>query len=74
MHSESDNIEIMILIQVEDFDSLKNRYQSNVENMRGSEFPFYYVQILCYNCHEVSLNRGGSYIDSPDWIKTKVQQ
>ena len=22
-------------------------------------------------CHKINLNRGGSYIDSPDWIKNK---
>ena len=28
------------------FDSLKNRYQNNLELMRGSEFIFDYVQLL----------------------------
>ena len=27
-----------------------------------------------YKCHEISFKRGGSYIDSPDWIKNKKQQ
>ena len=39
--------------------------------MKGSEFVFDYVQLLYYICHEISLNRGGSYIDSPDWVKNK---
>ena len=27
---------------------------------------------VCYHkCHEIYLNHGGSYIDSPDWIKSK---
>ena len=39
--------------------------------MRGSDFVFDYVQLLNYKCHKISLNRVGSYIDSPDWIKTK---
>ena len=26
---------------------------------------------MYYNCHETNLDRGGSYIDSPDWIKNK---
>ena len=47
------------------FDSLKNRYQNNLESMRDSEFVFDYVQLLDYKCH------GGSYIDFPDWIKHK---
>ena len=42
--------------------------------MRGSELAFYYVQLLYYKCHKINRNRGGSYIDSLDWIKTKKQQ
>ena len=53
------------------FDSLKNRYQSNLELMKGSEFVFDYVHLLYYKCHKTNPNRGGSYIDSPDWIKDK---
>ena len=29
------------------------------------------VELLYYGLHKISLNRGGSYIDSPDWIKHK---
>ena len=39
--------------------------------MRGSEFVFDYVHLLYYKCHKINLNRGGSYIDSPDWIRSK---
>ena len=72
MHSKSDNTEIMIngeteLIK-ELFESLKNRYQNNFESMK---FAFDYVQLLYYKCHKINLNCGGSYIDSPDWIKNK---
>ena len=35
--------------------------------MWGSQFVFDYVQLLYYKCHTINLNRGGSYIDSPDW-------
>ena len=42
--------------------------------MGCSEFIFNCVQLLYYECHKISLNRGGSYIDSPDLIKTKKQQ
>ena len=43
MHSESDDIEIMISDKVDEvikeiFDSLKNRYQNDLELMKGSEF------------------------------------
>ena len=39
--------------------------------MKVSEFVFDYVQLLYYNCHKINFNCGGSYIDSPDWIKNK---
>ena len=39
--------------------------------MEGSEFVFDYVQLLYYKYHEINLNQGGSYIDSPDWIENK---
>ena len=37
--------------------------------MKGSESVFDYVHLLYYKFHEINPNRGGSYIDSPDWIK-----
>ena len=41
--------------------------------MKGGQFVFDYVQLLYYIhiCHKINPNRGGSYIDSPDWIKNK---
>ena len=27
--------------------------------------------MLFYSLHKISLNRGGSYIDSPEWLKNK---
>ena len=39
--------------------------------MEGSDFVFESVDLLYYILHKISLNRGGSYIDSPDWIKHK---
>ena len=53
------------------FLSLKNRYQNNLESMKGNEFVFDYVQLLYYKCHNINSSGGGSYIDSPDWIKYK---
>ena len=53
------------------FDSLKNRYQNNLQSMTGSEVVFNYAQLLYYKCHRINFNRGGSHIDSPDWIKNK---
>ena len=39
--------------------------------MRGSEFSYDSVGVLYYNFNKVSLSRGGSYIDSPKWLKIK---
>ena len=37
--------------------------------MRGSEFNFDSVTALCYHLQIISLKRGGSYIDFPEWLK-----
>ena len=76
MHSKSDNIEIMVNNEADEvikehFNTLKNRYQNKLESMKGSEFVFSYVHLLYHKCHKINQNRGGSYIDSPDWIKNK---
>ena len=39
--------------------------------MKGSRFSFNYVHLLYYKFHKIDLNRGGSYIDFFDWIKSK---
>ena len=39
--------------------------------MRGSEFIFDSVDLLYYKFYKISLNRGGSYIDSPERLKNK---
>ena len=76
MHSKNDNIEIMINDAADEFikelfDSLTNIYQNNLESMKVSEFVFDYVQSLYYKCYKINPNCGGSYTDSPDWIKNK---
>ena len=53
------------------FDSLKSRCQNNLELIKVSEFVFDYVHLLYYKCHKINPDRGGSYIHSPDWIKSK---
>ena len=76
MHLKSDKIEIMINDEADEVikelsHSLKNRYQNNFESMKGIEFVFDYVHLLCYKCLKINLNRDGSHIDSSDWIKKK---
>ena len=76
MYSKSDNIEITISDEVDQvtkelFGSLENRCQNNLESMKGSEFAFDYAHLMYYKCHEIDLNRDGSYVGSPVWIKNK---
>ena len=53
------------------FDSLKKKYQNNLEQIKGSDFVFDYVQLLYYKCHKINPNPSVPYIDSPDGIKNK---
>ena len=77
MYSPSDNIEVITSIGTDKitedlFDSFLQRYQKSLEElMRGREFVFDNVDSLYYKLHKISLNRGGSYIDSPKWLKNK---
>ena len=58
------------------FKSLKNRYQNNLESMKGESMNLSLIMfIYCYyKCYKINPNCGGSYTDSPDWKKTKKQQ
>ena len=40
--------------------------------MKISDFIFDSIQLRYYKCLKVSFIRGGSYIDSPSWIKKKT--
>ena len=39
--------------------------------MRGSKFVYDSIDALYCNLNKVNLSRGGSYIDSPKWLKNK---
>ena len=77
MYTRSNNIEIIfdddndyIIEQL--LESLLKIYEENLQNkMRGSEFEFDGVNFLFYDFNKTSINRGGSYIDSPKWLKDK---
>ena len=77
MHTKSDNKEFMNDSDTDEFikelfKSLLQRYQENLqEKMRGSDFAFDGVNFLYYDFNKISINRGGSYIDSPKWLKDK---
>ena len=77
MYTRSDNVEIMfgdgnddIIEQL--FESLLQKYEENLQNKtKGSDFEFDSVSFLYYDFNKTSINRGGSYIDSPKWLKDK---
>ena len=74
MHTKSDNEEIMTGSDTDEiieelFESFLQRYEQNLEEkMKGSDFEFDGGNFLYYDFNKVSLNRGGSYIDSQKWI------
>ena len=77
MHTKSNNVEIMVGSETDEiiidlFESLLQKYQEGLEeSMRGSEFVYDSVDVLYYDLNKVRLSRGGSYIDSPKWLKNK---
>ena len=77
MHTRSVNEEFMNRSDTDEIikellKSLLQRYQKNLqEKMRGSYFAFDGVNFLYYDFNKISISRGGSYIDSPKWLKNK---
>ena len=77
MHTKSINEEFMNGSDTDEiikelFKSLLQSYQENLqEKMKGSDFAFDRVGYLYYNFNKISISRGGSYIDSPKWLKNK---
>ena len=77
MHTRSDNITIMSGAETEDiinelFNTFHKKYQEGLETkMRGSSFTFECIDLLEYHLHKISLNRGSSYIEFPEWIINK---
>ena len=62
LHSESDNIEIMINDKPDEVieglsQSVLSRYQISLEKtVKGSSFIFDYVHLLYYKCHRINPN------------------
>ena len=77
MLTKSDNIYIMMGDETDEiikelFESLLQRYQEGLEeSMKGSVFVFDSIDLLKYKLSKIGLNRGGSYVDSPKWLKNK---
>ena len=77
MHTRSNNEEFMNCSDTDEiikglFESFLQKYEDNLqEKMKGSEFEFDGVNFLYYDFNKISINGGGSYIDSPKWLKDK---
>lgn len=52
--------------------TLLTRYQNGLEaSLKGSNLAFIAIEETNYKFHEINLNRGGSCIETPRWIKNK---
>ena len=77
MHTRSNNEEFMNGRDTDEiikglFESFIQKYEENLqEKMKRSDFEFDGVNFLYYDFNKISINREGSYIDSPKWIKSK---
>ena len=51
---------------------LLQKYQDNLQNkMKGSDFIFNGINYLYYDLNRINISKGGSYIESPKWLKDK---
>ena len=77
MYTRSTCEEFMIGSETEEvtekhFMSLLQKYQDNLQNkMKGSDFIFNGVNYLFYDLNRITISKGGSYIESPKWLKDK---
>ena len=77
MHTRSDNEQFMNGSDTGEFikglfEPFLQKYEENLQNkMRGLDFEFDDVNLLYYDFNKIRLNRRGSYIDSPKWLKDK---
>ena len=77
MQTKSRNIEIMMSNEKVEiieklFKSLLENYHKDLEeSMRESKFVPDNIDLLYYHLQKIGLKRGGSYIDSPEWLKNK---
>ena len=52
--------------------SLLQKYQDNLQNkMKDSDFIFNGINYLYYDLNRITISKGGSYIESPKWLKDK---
>ena len=41
------------------------------ESIKDGGFIIDFIHLLHFKCHKINLDRGGLYIDSPNWLKNK---
>ena len=52
---------------------LLDNYQKEDQIVRGgNDFNFESIELLQCSLHKIKLKRGGSYIDSPEWLRNKL--
>ena len=77
MYTRSDNEEFMSGDDTNEiikllFESFLQRFEENLQNkMKGLEFEFDGIIFFYYSFNKTSIYRGGTYIDSPKWLKDK---
>ena len=77
MHTRSNAAEFMSGSETEEiieslYRSLLQNYNDNLqEKMKGSDFVFNGINYFYYDFNRVSISKGGSYIESPKWLKDK---
>ena len=77
MYTRSDNEEFMSGDDTNEiiellFESFLQRFEENLQNkMRRLEFEFDGINFFYYSFNKTSIYRGGTYIDSPKWLKDK---
>ena len=50
--------------------SILQKYQDNLQNkMKGSDFIFNGINYLYYDLNRITISKGGSYTESPKWLK-----
>ena len=77
MHTKSHNIEIMMGNETDEiikkiFESALQNYQKHIEeSMKGSGFFRDSIDLLYYHLQKIGLKKGGSFIDSSEWLTNK---
>ena len=71
MYNKSHNTEIMM--GNEAYEIIEKLFESLLQNYQKKKLEFGpdSINLLYYHLQKIGLKRGGSYIDSPEWLKNK---